>query len=315
MQDAEIPFGPGEEFRVIRRLIRRFGPLATGIGDDAALVHVPRDNALAISTDTSLENVHFRREWLSLREIAYRATTAALSDVAAMGATGAGVLAALTVPQLSREELDALGDGIGDAVREANARVMGGDMARGDALALTFTVFGNTREPLRRDAARAGQRVYVTGRLGGPGAAVRAWLAGDEPRPEWRERFAHPSARLREGRWLVGRGARAAIDISDGLLADLGHLAAASHVRIDVDLGRVPRVDGVSAVEAARSGEEYELLVTSAIPIDTHVFADRFGIPLTEIGMVSDGPPAVRASLDGKPVTVKHGGFDHFANA
>lgn len=313
MHEGEIAFGPGEEFRVIRRLIRRLGPLASGIGDDAALVHVPRDNALAISTDTSLENVHFRREWLSLHEIAYRAAIAALSDLAAMGASGAGLLVALTVPALSRAELDELGDGIAEAVRAADARVVGGDTTRGDALALTFTVFGTTRDALHRHAARAGHRVYVTGRLGGAGAALRALLDGEVPRPEWRERFAHPMVRLREARWLAGRGARAAIDISDGLIADAGHVAAASHVKMDLDLDRVPVVDGVSFVDAARSGEEYELLVTSAIPLDTSAFTDRFGVPLTEIGIVKDGQPGVRALLQGRPMSLEHGGFDHFA--
>lgn len=312
MYDREIAFGPGEEFRAIRRIIRRLGPLAAGIGDDAALIHVPRGNALAMSSDTSVENVHFKREWLSADEIGYRAATAALSDLAAMGATGVGMLISLTVPKDARPMLDGLADGIARAARATGVRVYGGDTTSGAVLSLSFTVFGNSRDPMPRDAARAGDRVYVTGKLGGPAAAVVAFTAGTEPRAEWRERFAAPSARIREARWLVGRGARAAIDISDGLIGDAGHIAAASNVRIDLHLDTVPTVDGVGALDASRSGEEYEILVTSAIPIDVNAFHARFDVALTEIGCVRDGHPGVRTFLAGKIVVVPKGGYDHF---
>jgi thiamine-monophosphate kinase len=312
---GEIAFGPGAEFRFIRRLIRRFGALATGIGDDAALVHVPRDNMLAISTDTSVENVHFRRDWLSMDEIGYRATTAALSDLAAMGAAGGGLLVSVATPEDSRENLDALADGIARAAAAAGVRIHGGDTSRSGDLSLTVTVFGNTREPMRRDAARSGDHVYVTGVLGGSGAALRALECGEPLLPEWRDRFARPEARLREARWLVGRGARAAIDISDGLLADAAHIAAASNVRVDLNLERIPVVAGVDPISAARSGEEYELLLTSAIPIDCAAFASRFGIPLSEIGSVADGDPCVRAFLNGEPIEAESAGYDHFRQA
>lgn len=315
MNDGEIAFGPGEEFRFIRRLIRRFGQLAIGIGDDAALLHVPRDNVVAISTDSSVENIHFRRDWLSLDEIGYRATTAAISDLAAMGASGVGMLIALATPPESRENLDALGDGIARAAIAAGMGIYGGDTTRASVLTLTITVFGNTREPLRRDAARAGQHVYVTGEFGGPAAAVRALSSGAQPRVEWRDRFAQPHARIREARWATGRGARAAIDISDGLLADAAHVAAASNVRISLDLDRLPRVPGVDALQAARGGEEYELLVTSAIPLDCAAFRERFGIPLTDIGSVSDGDPGIEVIMNGERIEVENGGYDHFGAA
>jgi len=312
MHEGEIAFGPGKEFRFIRRLIRRFGPLASGIGDDAALIHVPRDNMVAISTDTSVENVHFRRDWLSLDEIGYRAVTAAISDLAATGAAGIGILVALTTPSDLREDLDALGDGIARAATAAGVGIFGGDTTRGPVLSLTVTVFGNTREALRRDAARSGHHVYITGVLGGPGAALSALRDHTEVKPEWRARFAEPHARLREARWLAGRGVRAAIDISDGLLADAAHVAAASNVCINLDLDRVPVVKGVDAVDAVRSGEEYELLVTSAIPIDCTAFLQRFAVPLTEIGSVADGAPEVRTSMHGRPVQIEPMGYDHF---
>ncbi|HEY5086670.1 MAG TPA: thiamine-phosphate kinase [Gemmatimonadaceae bacterium] len=315
MHDGEIAFGPGEEFRFIRRLIRRFGQLAVGIGDDAALIHVPRDNMVAISTDTSVENVHFRRDWLTLDEIGYRAATAALSDLAAMGASGVGILIALATPPESRENLDALGDGIARAAVAAGVRIYGGDTSRGPVLSLTITVFGNTRDAMRRDAARAGHHVYVTGVLGGPGAALRALTDGTAMHAVWRDRLANPHARLREARWAAGRGSRAAIDISDGLLADAAHIAAASNVRIDLHIDRIPTVDGIDVVSAAQSGEEYELLLTSAIPLDCAAFRDRFGVPLTDIGTVSDGEPGVHVMMAGKPLQVESRGYDHFGNA
>jgi thiamine-monophosphate kinase len=309
---GEIAFGPGEEFRFIRRLIRRYGSLAVEIGDDAALIHVPRDNMLAISTDASVENVHFRRAWLTLDEIGYRATTAAISDLAAMGATGLGILIALATPPESRDNLDALSDGIARAAVAAGVRIHGGDTTRSAVLSLTVTAFGNTREALRRDAARAGHRVYVTGVLGGPGAAVRALTDGNPVPAVWRERFANPHARLREARWAAGRGARAAIDISDGLLADAAHVAAASNVQMTLDLDCVPVMEGVDPAAALQSGEEYELLLTSAIPLDCDAFRGRFGLPLTAIGTVADGEPGVVVTSNGSRIELAPSGYDHF---
>lgn len=315
MYDGEIAFGPGEEFRAIRRIIRRLGPVAAGIGDDAALIHVPRGNVLAMSSDTFVENVHFRRTWLTADEIGYRSATAALSDLGAMGAIGVGMLVSLTVPKDARDMLDGIADGVGRAARAAEVRVFGGNTSSGATLSLTFAVFGNTRDPMPRDAARAGNRVYVTGKFGGPAAAVAAFEAGTVPDPEWRDRFVHPHARIKEGRWLAGRGARAAIDISDGLIGDAAHIAAASNVGIELHLDRVPTVSGVTALDASRSGEEYELLVTSAIPVDVDAFSGRFGIPLTEIGVVKDGHPGVKTLFHGKPVALHRTGYDHFRSS
>lgn len=312
---GEIAFGPGEEFRFIRRMIRRFGSLAVGVGDDAALVHVPRDNMIAISTDTSVDNVHFRRDWLTMDEIGYRATTAAISDLAAMGATGVGILVALATPPEAREALDALGDGIARAAVASGVHIFGGDTVRSSVLSLAITAFGNTREALRRDAARAGHHVYVTGVLGGPAAAVRALSDGKPVPAAWRARFANPHARLREARWAAGRGARAAIDISDGLLADASHIAAASNVHITIDLDRVPVIEGVDPLAAVQAGEEYELLLTSAIPLDCDAFRSRFDVRLTEVGTVTDGEPGVVVTSGGVALDVDLRGYDHFGAA
>ena len=164
--------------------------------------------------------------------------------------------------------------------------------------------------PLSRAGARAGQRVYVTGRLGGPAAALRAWAAGGVPNVDDRARFANPVPRIDAAIGLAARGATSAIDISDGLIADVGHIAAASKVCIEIDLARVPRFGNASPMEAASSGEEYEIVVT-APEIDTGQFSEEFGLDLTEIGRVVAGPARVELLNDGKKISPPPG-FDHF---
>lgn len=316
MSRNQAEFGPGEEFRLIRRMVRRLGNLAQGIGDDAAIVEIPRNERLVVSTDTSIENVHFKRGWLTPLEIGYRAGTAALSDIAAMGASGLGLLVALTVPRSWRGDIDGLSGGIGAAASSAHVAVIGGDLTVGDTLSITVTVLGSVKDPLKRSNARVGDRVYVTGRLGGPSAALRALELEKEVPSHYRQRFAVPEARIQEGKWLGGHGARAGIDISDGLVADVSHIAAASNVRIEIHLDRLPLMEGIGPFEGARSGEEYELVVTSTIPLDTQAFSERFGIPLTVVGKVVEGPAGVVPLIDGKAIhlTGHSSGFDHFGN-
>ena len=308
---AHVPMSTGAEFDIIRELQARWGSLAVGLGDDAAVITPPRGDDVVASTDAAVEGVHFRREWLTAREIGYRAVTAALSDLAAMAARPIGVLISLTLPR-EEKDLDALADGIGDAVRSADTVIRGGNLSRGQLLSITTTVLGSAMTPLRRDAARPGNHLYVTGSLGGPGAALRALLEGGKPSAAHRERFARPVARLAEARWLASRGAVAAIDISDGLLSDLGHLASASGVSLDISLGSVPRLANVTA-EDVLGGEEYELLVSAARPLPAEEFASRFGIALTRIGQVEQGPAGVRVTGGSSPRIVTLPGYDHFS--
>ncbi len=303
--------GPGREFDIIRSLLDRWGPHVRDIGDDAAVLPIPRGDALVASIDATVENRHFRREWLSPREIGYRAVAAALSDLAAMASHPAGVLLGLAVPESWEEDLLELADGIGEAVELVRAPILGGNMTAAGELSITTTVLGSAHGVLRRDALWAEDHLYVTGTLGGPGAAVRAWLAGKQPAAEHRERFVHPVPRIREALWLADRGATAAIDVSDGLSADAAHLAAASQVRIVLDLDAVPRVHGVTAVEMAASGEEYELLVAAPHELDADAFRAAFGLPLTHVGRVVDGT-GVELESGGERVA-NVGGHDHFS--
>jgi thiamine-monophosphate kinase len=275
-----------------------------------------------MSTDVSVEGIHFRTAWLDPEEIGWRAAAAALSDLAAAGADCIGLLAALTVPgEADAAQLVAVMRGVGSAVGSVGGRVLGGDLSRGPGWSLAVTVVGRAERPLSRHGAGAGDGLWVTGLLGGARAAVRCWKAGSEPPATARHAFAHPLPRLDAGQWLAAHGASAMIDLSDGLGADAGHLAAASGVAIEVDVGAVPVSPAVldrdgeepAALFAARGGEDYELL--AALPpgfgaAEARAFEADCGIPLTRVGSVSAGSGA-RLVFEGKPVDVR--GYDHFA--
>ena len=301
--------GPGAEFDAIRALLARWGPRARAIGDDAAILSVARGDALVVSVDCAVEGRHFRPGWLCPREVGYRAVAAALSDLAAMASTPVGVLISLIMPTAWLSHIDELADGIGEAVDLGNTHVVGGNMSGGSDLSITTTVLGSTFLPLPRGGAREGNSIYVTGMIGGAGAAL-ADLESGAPTIRFRDRFARPTPRLREARWLAAHSATAAIDVSDGLAADLTHLAAASGRTLVVDADAIPCVDGVSLRDALESGEEYELVVTASEAFDVAEFMRRFGVPLTRIGRVTAGPP--RVEWHGASVAKVHG-HDHFS--
>jgi thiamine-monophosphate kinase len=291
-------------------MLERWGDRATGIGDDAAVLRLARGDALVASVDSFVEMRHFRREWLTPREIGYKAIVAALSDLAAMASRPVGVLVALTLPDRWLADVDELADGMGEAVDVAETKIVGGNLSGGDALSITTTVLGAAFAPLGRSGARDGDRVYVTGRLGGPLATVSRFASG-QTAAGVRHRLAHPVPRIAEARWLAERGASAAVDISDGLVADARHLAAASSVAIGIERQRVPCMIGTDVALALESGEEYELVVTSPNDLDTAEFERRFAIPLTMIGRVSASPPGT-VMVDGASVVGAHG-WDHFS--
>jgi thiamine-monophosphate kinase len=293
-------------------MMSRWGERARGIGDDATTLDVPPGEQLVVSTDTSLEDVHFRREWLSPEEIGWRATAAALSDLAAMAAKPLGVLVALTLPPPWLDELGALAEGIAAAASAAGAPIVGGDLTNGAPLALTLTVLGAAAAPLRRSNAHPGDTIWLTGQLGGPALALAAWSEGRQPTPEARARFARPVPRIREAQWLAAAGATAGIDISDGLGGDAAHLAAASGVRITIEADAVPRISGADVSTAQRSGEEYELLVAARTPFDAVAFQRTFGLSLTRIGAVEQGDAGVDLLIGGERVA-SPAGYDHFS--
>lgn len=304
------PLRKAAEFDLIRAIAAALGDHADGLGDDAAVVPLPHGDAMVLSVDAAVEGVHFRREWLEPREIGYRAAAAAMSDLAAMAARPRAALLSLAVPDRWLEDVAAIAAGVGELVGAVGARVVGGNLTAATELSITTTVIGSAHTALMRTGLRAGDRLYVTGRLGATGAALASLLAGRDPSPACRARFARPAPRVQAAQWLAAHGAVAAIDVSDGLLADLEHLAAASGVRIAADGSRVPCFDEVRPEDAVTSGEEYELVVGMRGRCDTAAFEARFGIPLTEIARVRDGRGV---EVEGIARVAKARGHDHFS--
>ena len=314
------PLGPGREFDRIRRMAERWRFLAKDLGDDCAFLQAG-DATLAVSIDLSIEDVHFRRAWLTPQEIGYRAATAALSDLAAVAAEPMALLLAVGAPEREPEAtLQAVADGVGEAVRHAGAVIVGGDLTRAPQLVVDCCVIGRCAVPVRRSGARPGDVLVVSGCLGGPAAALAAWQAGREPDPDARHRFARPEARHLTAQYLARLGVRAMIDLSDGLGSDLLHLLSASGVGARIDVDRVPvhpaaareaqRAGEPAWAMAVRSGEEYELL--AALPPGvTDAVLRASPVALTVIGDV-ESEPGVRAVHRRLPVALPPG-FDHFA--
>src|SRR4051812_7260802 len=229
------------EFGLIAELTAGFagGPhVLLGPGDDAAIVATP-DGRVVASTDLLVEDVHFRRDWSSARDVGHKAAAANLADIAAMGAVPTALLVGLTVPaQLPAAWALELAAGMADEARLVGASIVGGDITRGDQVVVAVTALGDLRgvSPLTRAGARPGDVVAVTGRLGW--SAVGFFLVSKGLSAEYPEvALAHrrPAPPYAAGPEAARRGATALIDVSDGLLADLGHVAESSGVAIDVD--------------------------------------------------------------------------------
>jgi thiamine-monophosphate kinase len=319
-----IALGPGAEFDLIRRLVADDAPLPpevlVGPGDDAAVL----EGGWVVTTDLSIEDVHFRRDWLSDREIGYRAGAAALSDVAAMAATPVAVLVSLAGPRGGGVDLAAVHAGVREIASELGASVIGGDVSGSPGpLVVDVVALGRAAWPVLRDGAEPGADVWVTGRLGAAAAAVRAWEAGREPSPELRSAFARPRPRVREARCLVDHEVvDALIDLSDGLAGDAGHIAAASGVRITLEAAHVPVAEAAlaalgpsDALDAAlHGGEDYELcFVTDTGAVDADYFRERYGFAVTRVGRVEPGEGVWLEQPDGRVARLTRGGFDHLA--
>ncbi|HEY8195814.1 MAG TPA: thiamine-phosphate kinase [Gemmatimonadales bacterium] len=315
-----LALGPGPEFDRIRKIATLLGDQGTGLGDDCGLIR-EGEEFIAFSTDVSVEGVHFRRNWIGPEEVGWRSAAAALSDLAAEGAEPIGLLCAVTMPAAAAEaELLQVMAGVGAAARSVRSVVLGGDLASGPGWSLTVTVVGRTRAPVTRGGAESGDGLWVTGQLGGARSALEAWRRGVVPSPGARVRFAHPEPRIAAGRWLARHGARAMIDLSDGLAGDAWHLAAASSVSLEIDLNAIPvvaeaaeearRLDLPVERFAAEGGEDYELLVALPSRFDAmSLFVQECGIPLTRIGLAAEGTGVV-FRLAGRPLELH--GFNHF---
>jgi thiamine-monophosphate kinase len=271
-----------------------------GPGDDAAVLPPSRDS-VCITTDAVVEDVHFTRPLFSLADIGHKALAVNLSDLAAMGARPTWWLCALGLPKdFTRAEVVALARGMEPLAKAHRLALIGGNITASKALTLTITLAGEARRPLLRSGARPGDLLFVSGALG----AAAAGLSRKTPALVAAQKRPQPQVKLGLG---VARWASAAIDVSDGLIADLGHLCASSKVGANVHSSAVPihpalrgSIDALHL--ALTGGEDYQLLIT--VP-PRH--AARVDPAFTRIGEITK-PRAV--TLDGQRTAAK--GFDHF---
>jgi len=290
--------------------------VTVGIGDDAAVLDPPRarGGTLVWTVDEQVEGSHFRREFVSWQRVGWRSFMAAASDVAAMGADPWCALCALVLPgDLADEELEQIAKGQSEAAAQVGAAVAGGNLARGPVVSIATTLLGTCDRAVLRSGAVAGDALWMAGRVGLAAAGLRALERGRGDHPRLQEAVAAwqtPRALVREGLAMAPL-AHAAVDVSDGLACDAGHLGEASRVRVVLDeaallnddsLVRAAGAMGDDAAELALyGGEDYALVVASAVPITG----------FRRIGEVVDGSGLGLRGVNGER-TIEARGFDHF---
>lgn len=298
---------PPGEFELIARItagLRQSRRTILGPGDDCAILARPRANQL-VTIDSMVEGVHFKLGWGTPEALGARSLTVNLSDIAAMGGTPTACVVNLAIRRgLDARFFDRLYDGISTAAAAAGVDVVGGNITSAEALSITIALLGETGPGvLRRDAARPGDGIFVTGTLGDAalgwrilGGRIRARGAA---RKFLVERYLRPVARLEAGRRLARlRPAPAAIDVSDGLWQDLGHLLERSGVGAEVEAGAIAvsaayrAVAGGDLEVALTGGEDYELLFCAPLRYSAAALTRRLGLPVHRIGRIVKGGSA-----------------------
>ncbi len=333
MKISEI--GEVELIRRIRQTIVESGvageqtDIPIGIGDDAALLAVPRGHII-VTTDHAVENVHFLPDRMSARAVGRRAMAANVSDIAAMGGQPRFALVALALPKDTDVEwVMELYQGMAERCRESGVALVGGDLSSAPARVLEITLIGvparyerDAPLVLRRDSARPGDRVAVTGSLGGAAGGMRiVYSARPEGyRQDLANAFLHPPARVKEAQALLDAGVRTAMDLSDGLVADLSKLCTASGLAARVRPDALPLHPALrdafpeEAVTLALSGgEDYEILFTCPPDVLERVKA-TLPCPVTEVGELLDGEAGqvLLVDQDGREHTPEREGWAHF---
>ena len=303
--------------------------VALGIGDDCALLSVPPGRQLAVSMDTLVCGRHFLPD-VDPESLGHKALAVNLSDLAAMGAEPAWVTLGLTLPGADAHWQGWLGAfvrGFAGLAAQHGVQLVGGDTTRGE-LSITVQVHGFVQpgQALRRDGAREGDLVYVSGQLGDAGLALLAQqglFVGLGSLERLQARLDRPQPRVALGRSLVGL-ASAAIDVSDGLAADLGHICSASDCGAQVYLERLPLSDTVADYVRETgdwsvplsSGDDYELVCT--VPEgrqgELEAAAAAWDVPLAWVGLMRKGAGVEVQLPDGLTTDTVPGGYDHFAN-
>ncbi len=311
------------EFEIIQQVFQQQKvdrqDVQLGIGDDAAVVEVPEGYGLAVSMDTLIAGVHFPED-MKPKDIGYRALAVNLSDLAAMGAEPVWATLALTLPESNEAWLKAFASGFFGLAHQYNVQLIGGDTTRGQ---LSITVQAHGLLPkgkcLSRSGAEPGDQIYVTGTLGDAAAGLEFWKKSDHSFSWLKQRLARPEPRVVAGIELRNY-ATSAIDISDGLTADLGHILNYSNVGASISFEALPlslALCGVVELEKAREyalvgGDDYELCFT--VPMkDQQQIERQFSDRITLIGVVEANPGLRCLAKNGSEVDYKDlSGYQHF---
>lgn len=304
----------------IRARARRNPGVALGIGDDCSILRIPPKHEILVTTDFSLESMHFRHEFHPPEVIGYRALARGLSDIAAMGGTPIAAFLSLAFPRTIHQRwVKRFLTGLFELADRFGVSLAGGDTAESpDGVLLDIIVVGSIPKgaAIRRSGARPGNRIFVTGKLGGSAAALNLLFSGQKLPPKKFPQHFHPVPRIEVGRFLSEKHlAFAMIDISDGLSTDLSHICEESGVGAEIQAEAIPlarigrpsrRVDFKFALHG---GDDYELLFT--VPRSKQVPATIAGVPITEIGVITRSK---KLSLieQGQRRVLKPQGWQHF---
>lgn len=312
----------------IHRVLSGAGPeVIVGPGDDAAVVR-PGSGELVLTTDAMVEGVHFRTDLTTPRDLGYKAIAVNVSDVAAMAASPRFALCALTLSgSIDAAWVVELAGGMRECCEEFALSLIGGNLSRGGEVSIVVTMTGEVMpgRAVRRDGARPGDRLAVTGSLGGSAAGLRvasqrSW--SDDERDAIK-RFMRPTPRVGEAGVLASHGVTSMIDISDGLAMDLSRLCRASGTGARVELTGIPRHPAATPAEALAGGEDYELLATlpdlEAVEGARAELREAFGVSLSDIGAIIEAESeealvAVDANGTERPLITEGAiaGWDHF---
>jgi len=305
------------EFGLIARVTARLASAPTtllGPGDDAAVVSAA-DGRVVVCTDVLVEGRHFRRDWCSATDVGHRAAAANLADIAAMGAVGTALLVALCAPpELDISWAEELADGLAGECELVGAAVVGGDTAASPLLTIAVTAIGDLggREPVRRDGARPGDIVAMAGRVGHAAAGYTVLSRGFRSPKVLVDAYRRPAVPYWAGPAAAALGATSMIDVSDGLLADLGHLATESQVGIDIKRGAFEIPSQMRDAGQALGIDPYTWILSGG---DDHPIVATFP-PGTELDpewlVIGKADDSRGVTVDGRPFQEAPLGWDHF---
>lgn len=305
--------------KTIRSLARtsRNRAVIRGIGDDCAILRPSPGHEVLVTTDFSIENVHFRCKWHPAQSVGHRCLARGLSDIAAMGGEPLACFLSLGLPpNLPQRWADEFLKGLNALARRHHVQLAGGDTSSAPQITADIIVVGQAAKgkAILRSGARLGDKIYVTGDLGGSSADLKRLFAGQKLHPSRRSRHFFPEPRLVAGAWLRQRGlASAMIDLSDGLSIDLGHICQESRVSATITAQQIPVAPNATLDLALHGGEDYELLFTASakakIPPAIH------GLKVTQIGVITrkNNRAAIRLlDENGQSHPLKPLGWQHF---